>query len=122
MGKFILLRPQVFRANLLELVRKEFKKKGGNTAQICRIKHGAKHRYDIKYCRENPYHKFRDANGFKERGNNCLYENCKTCNPGYGRIYYHLGALEKKGYLESRMEYRGDPIVTGAKDWMRMWY
>jgi len=122
MGKAVLLRPQVFSANLLELIRKEFDQTGGNGAQICRVKHGAKGKHDIGFCRTNPYHTWRDVNGFKERGGGCLYENCKVCSPGYQRVYYFLGKLEEKGYLESRMEYRTDPIVPGAKDWMRMWY
>lgn len=119
MGKACLLRPTVFRAKLRDFMEKQPFPLNG--AQVCRMWHGAKGKHDLEFCRRSPYPTWRDTDGFKARGGGALYEHCKVCSPGYQRVYYHLCKLEKQGWLESRMEYRTDPIVPGAKDWMRMW-
>ncbi len=131
MGKAMLFRPTSFRARLLELMKTEFKLTGGNTSQICRVTHGAKSRYDIKFCR-NKKEGWRPEKGFTDRGNNALYEKCRYCSPGYHKVRYYLYYLAgmfpgeepngKQVFLTTRMEYRTDPIVPGAKDLMRMWY
>ena len=111
------LRGSLLRIKLLEIL-------GGypmNTAQICRVLHGAKHAYDIKFCRPEAYAVFRDQAGYKQRGNNCLYVGCHSCVPGYGAVYRNLMRLVKTGHLETRKEFRSDPIVPNTKDLVRMW-
>jgi len=89
-----------------------------NGMQICRIINGAKGEFDIKFCRSNPG-AWRDQNRFKNQGS--PYPNCFDCSVLWSSVYYHLRKLEAGGKVESRVEFRGDPIVPHAKDRMRMW-
>jgi len=92
-----------------------------NTSQICRLIHGAKSQHDIDFCRPNKWGVRHDKDGFARRGNNALYVNCHIHAPGYGAIYQALWGLESKGFVETRIEVRNDPIVPTQKDRMRMW-
>lgn len=109
----------IFRYKLLELLKNS--ETPLNTCQICRITHGAKGKHDIDFCRPKKWDVRHDLDGFSRRGNNALYENCKTHEPGYNRVYRELWVLERKGFVETRKELRNDPIVPTQKDWMRMW-
>ena len=89
-----------------------------NGMQLCRILNGAKGEFDINFCREKAG-SWRDPNRFKSQGS--PYPNCFECSILWSSVYYHLQKLEKAGEVESRVEWRGDPIVPHAKDRMRMW-
>ena len=110
-------RSRIIRLKILEALQGE----PINISQICRIIHGAKGKHDIDFCnlgkRKDAW---RDPRGFASKGNNALYLGCHECKPGYGTIYRGVNVLCKKGFIEKRKEYRTDPIVPGAKDWMVM--
>ena len=110
---------QAVRVKILEILEKEGTPL--NTSQVCRIYHGAKSKYHIKFCRPKKWDIRHDKDGFARRGNNGLYQNCHAHKPGYGIIYYSLMTLHKKGYVDTRVEIRSDPIIPTQKDRMRMW-
>ena len=89
-----------------------------NGMQVCRIINGAKGKYDIKFCRNTPG-AWRDPNRFKNQ--KTPYPNCKHCEIKWVHVYYYLKKLEAKESLDSRIEYRSDPINPNRKDKMRMW-
>jgi len=91
-----------------------------NTSQICRLINGAKHKHDIDFCTSGIKDKFTDEKNFAKHGNH-TYRNCIACSINWKQIYYQLSILEKKRFLESRVEWRQDPIVIGRKDKFRMW-
>ena len=89
-----------------------------NGMQVCRLLNGAQSKYDIKFCRDKASN-WRDPNRFKNQG--YPYPNCQHHETKNSQVYYYLKKLEKQGVLESRIEYRSDPIVPNRKDRMRMW-
>ena len=94
-----------------------------NTCQICRIINGAKGKHDIKFCRGNQKDEWKGKGNFKSHGN-FPYPNCKNCEWKLAQVWYHLRVLENHkdfGVIESRIEFRADPIVPNRKDRMRMW-
>jgi len=91
-----------------------------NTSQVCRLINGATHKHDIEFCTSGIKDKFTDETNFAKHGNH-TYRNCIVCDINWKKIYYQLSILEKKGFLESRIEWRNDPIVIGRKDKFRMW-
>ena len=119
MGKACLIRNNVVRAKILEILKEEGTPL--NTSQVCRLYHGAESKFHIKFCRPQKWDKRHDTEGFSRRGNNSLYENCHAHSPGYGVIYRALFKLVEKGHLDTRIETRSDPIVPTQKDRMRMW-
>jgi len=105
------------RFKLLELLKKSDTPL--NTCQICRIINGVT-KNEIKFCRGNIGWEWTDPGGFSKRGNHA-YINCVDHAPNWKKVYSQLSVLERKGFLESRLEYRSDPINASRKDRMRMW-
>lgn len=72
-----------------------------NTCQICRIIHGAKGKYDIKFCRPSKWDVRHDTEGFTKRDSRtgALYVNCRDHVPGYRAVYRNLYVLVRKGKL-----------------------
>jgi len=91
-----------------------------NTCQVCRLYNGARHRNDIKFCTSGIKDKWTDETNFKKHGN-FPYKNCKEHKLKLPQVWYYLGTLEKKGTVESRIEFRRDPVDMNRKDRMRMW-
>lgn len=110
-----------FRYKLLDLLKTSATPL--NTCQVCRIIHGAKGKHDIGFCRPEKWDVRHDKDGFTRRNSikGAVYENCKNHTPGYYAVYRGLYVLERKGFLETRIEKRNDPIVPTQKDRMRMW-
>lgn len=114
----MMYRPSVVRAKILKILEDEMVPL--NSLQICRLLNGADHKVDIRFCRGDEPWGWTDPNGFKER-NWGAYTGCGSCNNPRDRVYYFLRQLEEKGYVDSRLEFRSDPIQPLRKDWMRMW-
>ncbi len=110
-----MLRGSLLRIKLLEVLGE----RNYNTCQSCRRVHG-KSAYNIKFCRDVPYGVWHDDSGFKTR-NRMLYVNCHAHSPNIDYVYAALKILERKGFVESRVEWRRDPIRPQAKDRMRIW-
>ena len=91
-----------------------------NGMQICRLVNGAKGKHDIKFCTGGKKDKWKGVSNFKSHGNK-PYPHCNTCEWNASQVYYHLKTLEKQDVLESRIEFRTDPILITRKDRMRMW-
>jgi len=113
------VKSQSVRVKILEILEEEGTPL--NTAQVCRLFHGAESKFHIQFCRPKKWDTRHDDDGFSRRGNNALYENCHAHKPGYGAIYSGLMKLYEKGYVDTRIEVRSDPIVPTQKDRMRMW-
>ena len=107
----------LLRFKLLELLTKSDTPL--NTCQVCRIINGVA-KNEISFCRGNLGWEWTDPDGFSKRGNHA-YINCVDHDPNWKKVYYQLSVLEKKGFLESRLELRTDPINPKKKDRMRMW-
>lgn len=105
--------------SLEEKLLKILEKRPYNTAQVCRQVRD-KSPYDIELCRPKPV----KITGFRKQMNFHIqgpYVNCVHCKPYYGKVWRVLNKLEKRDLIESRKEWRNDPIKRGAKDNVRMW-
>ena len=107
----------ILRVKLLEILKVNHPR---NTCQICRMVRGS-HAYHIELCRGKkgrPIKEFRKDSYWTEGG---LYPNCKDCTPNYFAVWRALWVLKRKGFVDTRKEYRSDPIKPNAKDNVRMW-
>ena len=111
------MRIEVLRANLIEILRTELPLNG---MQVCRLINGAKSRLDIRFCHGGKIDPWRDGKNYTKHGNH-PYKNCINCDVKSYRVAHTLEQLEREGKIESKKEFRRDPIRPQTKDRMRIW-